>query len=182
MILPIADQPTNGAALSSDERYRYLLWRIWDPLGALATWVMLNPSTADASIDDQTIRKVLAFSKREVFGGIMVVNLFALRATDPAELSEDAAPIGPENDEYLRWAVKAPIIGRTIVAWGADRMVSYRRRDVEIHASIAAWRGIPRCLGHTKPKNDHGTKVQQPKHPLFLKGDTPLVDYRRYLL
>ena len=72
-----------AAILSDDGRYRYLLERQWDERPRMA-WCMLNPSTADANIDDQTIKRCIGFAKREGFGGIIVVNLMAFRATSPA--------------------------------------------------------------------------------------------------
>jgi hypothetical protein len=74
-----------GALLSEDGRYRYRLWRLWDDLAPVMVWVMLNPSTADADLDDPTIRKCIGFAKANRHGGIIVVNLFAWRATDPKE-------------------------------------------------------------------------------------------------
>ena len=77
-------------------RYRYQLWRRWGT-GHLCVWVMLNPSTADATTDDATIRKCMGFAKRWGFAGIEVVNLYALRSTDPRAMLGNAARIGEHN-------------------------------------------------------------------------------------
>lgn len=75
-----------GAVISDDGRYRYRLWRTWAPELPRMAWIMLNPSTADAEVDDPTIRRCVGFAKREGCGGIEVVNLYAYRSTDPSVL------------------------------------------------------------------------------------------------
>src|SRR4051812_17109287 len=107
-----------GALLSDDGLYRYRLWRIWEELAPVMVWVMLNPSTADADVDDPSIRKCVGFAKANGCGGIIVVNLFAWRATDPKELRAVADPVGPENDAHIRWAVKAPLLATVVAGWG----------------------------------------------------------------
>src|SRR5262245_45087455 len=105
------------AVISDCGRYRYLLRRTWHHLWPRALFIMLNPSTADAEIDDPTIRSCIRLSKAEQYGSIEVVNLFALRATDPAALEGADDPIGPGNDDAIGRA-----IGRcdlAICAWGA---------------------------------------------------------------
>lgn len=101
-----------GADVSADGLHRYSLWRHWDPSKKRrATWVMLNPSTADAMQDDPTIRKCIGFTKRLTgdFGGIVVVNLFAYRATEPRELvmarNAGADIVGVRNDSEIRRVV-----------------------------------------------------------------------------
>ena len=74
------------AVIDKTEKYRYSLLREWDDTRHKCLFIMLNPSTADASRDDPTIRRCIAFAKREGCGGLHVVNLFAYRATDPVEL------------------------------------------------------------------------------------------------
>ena len=96
-----------GATFSRDRRYRYRLWRRWDRSRAVVAFVMLNPSTADAMHDDPTIRRCVGFARAWGFGGVDVVNLFALRATDTRALRKAADPIGPANDRHLRRAVRS---------------------------------------------------------------------------
>ena len=60
--------------------YRYLLWREWNAKLPRLLWILLNPSTADERVDDPTLRRVLGFSRSYGFGGLEVVNLFALRS------------------------------------------------------------------------------------------------------
>src|SRR5438105_250311 len=80
-------QRAGSAWFSPDKQYRYLLTRSWDHIPQAMTWIMLNPSTADAFRDDPTIRRCISFARREGCGSIRVVNLFALRATDPRDLT-----------------------------------------------------------------------------------------------
>lgn len=147
-----------GAVISDDGRYRYSLWRIWrDDLQPIL-WVGLNPSTADATTDDATIRRMRNFSANWGFGGILVGNLFALRSTDPGGLHEVEDPFGPENDAYLeRMGQKANMI---VCCWGAFSLAKganfYMRAlfpDRRLH-----------CLGLTASG--------QPKHPVRLANST----------
>jgi len=149
------------AILSEDGAYRYMLTRTWNSIRPADVWVMLNPSIADATIDDPTIRRCIGFSKGWGAGGITVVNLFALRATNPKELLKATDPIGPENDRYLRQAFDAARIagGRVVAGWGAHGMAERRAQQVRALTS-----GMIECVGVT------GSGA--PKHPLYVKGDT----------
>lgn len=148
-----------SATMSADGVYRYELCRTWDAGLPPLWWIMLNPSTADALTDDPTIRRCREFAKRELHGGIVVVNLFALRATDPAELRRHADPVGLDAERFY----PGPDV-RVAAAWGAHGSLHGRDRYV---ASLLAERGVPlRCLG--------ATKSGAPLHPLRVAGDTPL--------
>jgi hypothetical protein len=137
------------AIISPDGVYRYRLTRVWDTRRPVLVWVMLNPSTADATTDDPTVRRCTAFARAWGYGGIEVVNLFALRATSPAELRTHADPAGPLCDAYLACAVVSP--GAVVVlAWGANAdhpPVRGRARDVL--AMLQRRRVDVRCLGVT---------------------------------
>jgi hypothetical protein len=155
------DLPTTYARISDDGLYRYTLGRRWAPLGgpAAAVFVMLNPSTADAERDDNTIVRCRNFAKDLGCGGLHVVNLYAYRATKPADLWRAADPIGPENDEVLR-ATFLTAHGEgspVIAAWGANAKAD-REAFVSVLARAA---GVTlTALGVTK---DHA-----PRHPLYL--------------
>jgi hypothetical protein len=155
----------SGATLSPCGKYRYRLWRIWDDHSTVAVWVMLNPSTADADVDDPTIRRCLGFSRAWGYGGIIVVNLFAWRATDQSELDWVDDPVGPENDAHITACVGGPVLASVIAAWG-KQPVSRRRRATEVLTLIRSKRGNPGCLG----VNTDGS----PKHPLYLAATTTL--------
>lgn len=144
--------------------WRYNLVRCWDPSLPRVSWIMLNPSTATAEADDPTIRRCVDFAGSWGYGGIVVTNLFALRATDPKELTKHADPIGPENDEHL--VRESEYAGVTVCAWGAHPMAV--RRAHEVLSSLYAAGRTPMCLGPTKSG--------QPRHPLYVKASQPLVE------
>lgn len=120
-----------GAVISPDGVYRYALWRAWGA-GRPATFIMLNPSTADAEQDDPTIRRCIGYAKAWGCGGLLVLNLFALRATDPAELHRHPDPVGPDNDDRLCTFLKNTYRPGDIVvaAWGTSGCIRSRGREV----------------------------------------------------
>ncbi len=150
------------AVVSDCQQYRYSLGRRWSD-GTTCLFVMLNPSTADATVDDPTIRRCIGFARREGCGALEVVNLYALRATDPKELQRHAAPRGPQSDQYVARAI-AHCDGPIICAWGADPAARSVQGDM-IGLIQRAGR-IPMCLGTTK--------AGMPRHPLYLPKDAPL--------
>src|SRR4051812_49823510 len=95
--LPLED----NAVISACGAYRYVLTRQVGGGVRRATFIMLNPSTADASNDDPTIRRCIGFAQRWGCGQLAVLNLFAYRATDPADLKRASEPVGPENREWF---------------------------------------------------------------------------------
>jgi hypothetical protein len=113
------------AVISECGTYRYLLRRTWDAKLPRALIVMLNPSTADAEIDDATIRSCIRLCKALGYGSFEVVNLFALRATDPDELAKAADPVGPGNDSSIERAIGRCDIA--VCAWGAHPMAENER-------------------------------------------------------
>lgn len=144
----------SGATISECGLYRYRLWRSWGP-GDRVLFVMLNPSTADATADDPTIRKCVAFAKMWGFGGMDVANIFALRSTDPKALYSAPDPVGPLNDTALR--ILARICPRIVCAWGNHGALHGRGRKVA--AMLAEEGATPLCFRLTKPG--------QPEHPLY---------------
>ena len=147
-----------SAVISDDGMYRYRLERRWAP-GSTVTWVMLNPSTADAEVDDPTLRRISGFSRRMGFGRLIVVNLYAYRATEPRDLWRATDPVGPENDWYLFDAMTGHVV---VVAWGAHAHPDRIARFLEIHRSAP---GAGRL--HALALTGSG----QPRHPLYLRGD-----------
>jgi len=157
--------PARGAVLSSDGVYRYRLWRRWDPSVPSMIFVMLNPSTADAEADDPTIRRCVGFARREHCGGIEVVNLFALRATDPVALHHHPDPEGPENAQAWRAAWDEHPGATVVAAWGAKSLRKLPDRKASIYALTRIERRGWQCLGKSK--------AGFPRHPLFVPGDQP---------
>lgn len=148
--------PMFRSAQFSDCRfYRYRLDRRWADGRAMA-FIMLNPSTADADKDDPTIRRCIGFSKREGCGALIVGNIYAFRATKPADLWKAAFPVGPDNHRALSEIADAADI--IVCAWG----------DQGTGPTPDALRGHDLwCLGRTK--NNYA-----PRHPLHVKADRPL--------
>jgi len=154
----------SGAVFSRCRRYRYLLWRSFDALAERGSCciIMLNPSVADESVNDPTSRRCIGFAAGRGFSQLVVVNLFALRATDPRVLCRHPRPVGPANDAaIIEAAVSAELV---VCAWGAhgvhrdrDRIVTdlLRRAAIPLHRFGA-------------------TKAGQPLHPLYLpSGSIP---------
>ncbi len=146
-----------------DGDYRYHLTRRWGPKIDTVVWVMLNPSTADADVDDPTIRRCISFSAELGADSLRVVNLYAYRATDPKHLLAVEDPVGPMNNTVIREtllaarAMRSPVIG----AWG----VNARADRVSEFVTIADECRVPlHCLGITKSG--------MPRHPLYVLGST----------
>jgi hypothetical protein len=155
------DYITSDAYVSEDEKFRYFLYRRWGKSDKFCLWVMLNPSTADANMDDPTIRKCVGFSDRWGYESLVVVNLFAFRATSPNDLRAAGYLVGEENDDIVgRLAAKAALV---VAAWGAN---APRDRDASMRGLLGQF-GSVRCLGCTKDSI--------PRHPLMLSYSTDLV-------
>lgn len=152
-----------SAVLSQDRRHRYKLARRWAS-GPTAGFIMLNPSTADESKDDPTIRRCISFAKREGCGALIVVNLFSFRATSPKDLwaqrhqDRNDADSARHFHEALE-KVDGPLIG----AWGAAAIT--RAPDICREVTTRYWERL-QYLGLTIGG--------QPMHPLYIKGDAPL--------
>ena len=143
-----------SAVFSRCGRYRYVLRRQWDSWKGVVMFVGLNPSTADAEKDDPTIRRCVRFARDLGFGSVIVVNLFAYRATRPGVLRDVRDPVGRLNDRWIeRCRKEADLV---IAAWGVHG--SWRGRDRAVMSRL----GEMICLGHTK--------AGQPRHPLYLRA------------
>ncbi len=165
----LQDLPDAGstATFSDCGLYRYTLTRIWNPDGPIWVFLMLNPSTADQFVNDPTIARCQARAYRAGAGGIIVVNLFALRSTDPRALYSAADPIGPGNDAAITEAcLKAE---RVICAWGKHG--SFRDRQREVRELLERIGVQPYVL----VLNQDGS----PKHPLYVSNTTTPVPWGR---
>lgn len=160
---------SRGAILSDDGKYRYVLHRQWGKCGPLLALIGLNPSTADHVQDDPTMRREIDFARREGYGGLVKLNLFAFRATQPADMMTSDDPVGPQNDYWLRRELFNA--DTCWVVWGVNG--TFQRRDAAVRAIIYdSWNRHEmnvECFGVTKGG--------QPKHPLYLSKETPLVSY-----
>ncbi|WP_168123973.1 DUF1643 domain-containing protein [Paenibacillus sp. HB172176] len=149
------------AVIDSTGKYRYSLVRHWDSQKPKALFIMLNPSTADADIDDPTIRRCIGFAKSWGCGALEVVNLFAYRATNPDELRMCDDPIGRENDMHIRRA--ALRADKIILAWGTKGGLLGRNGKVMELLQSFAW---VYCLDRSKDGH--------PKHPLYIPANCEL--------
>lgn len=148
------------AVISPCEKYRYKLTRKWAD-GPEVLFVMLNPSTADASQDDPTIKRCISFAKDWGFGSLAVANLFAYRTPSPDQLISSEEPIGAENDRWLHGtSVGADL---TIAAWGNHGQ--FRGRGREVAATLI------------RPHYLRLTKLGEPSHPLYLRKDSQPVPW-----
>ena len=152
--------PEPRAVFSQDRRYRYVLRRVTGFGSLTCLFICLNPSTADEHIDDPTVRRCIGFAKRWGFGNLVVCNLFAYRATSPADMKAQADPVGPENDAMI--LVQAQSANRVICAWGNDGL--YHARWLHVVGPLFDKSVELHHLGQTL--------AGQPKHPLYLKADT----------
>lgn len=150
-----------GAIISECNKYRYKLWRIWDSEKPLVMFLMLNPSTADANSNDPTIRRCINFAKFWGYGGIVVCNLFAYRATNPKDLLKISNPIGDLNVVYIKECIE--LCERVICAWGNASIVKKMAYMSVFFNSITFGRDKLCFIDRSK----NGT----PKHPLYLKSD-----------
>jgi hypothetical protein len=162
---PVADrEPLSteaSAVFSSCRTWRYELRRRWED-GPLVAFIGLNPSTADETQDDPTIRRCIGFAKRWGYGGLIMANLFAFRATDPRDMRAAAsAAVGPLNDAHLEAVYWASAM--IVAAWGVGG--SFRNRDGEVSRLL----GTMMALGFTKGGH--------PRHPLYVRADAPLVEF-----
>ena len=172
-----------GAAFSSCGKYRYLLWREWAGTRTSKNWqtfaedptyygeakslvfAMLNPSTADGNDDDPTIRPCVRLASYHGYLRIEVVNLFAYRATDPRALlalTHNDDPVGVDNQRY--WQERNDDF--VVCAWGNHG--TYLDQDQTALGWVYTTSKL-RCLGLNKSR--------APKHPLFVRKDTPLLPY-----
>lgn len=143
-----------GAVLSDDGMYRYSLARNWDAGALPLTFIMLNPSTADAYVDDPTIRRCIGFARDHAFGGIHVINLYAFRATKPADMFRAIDPVGPDNDQFFDIDPR----GTVVAAWGVNARADRVRQVMRLLEGRNVF-----CLGKTKDGH--------PRHPLYVRAD-----------
>lgn len=160
---------SSGALFDMTGQYRYTLWRAWSSDSPCIVFIMLNPNAADAQRDDPTIRRSIGFARAWGFGSLEVVNLFAYRTPDPRVLSRIADPVGEDNDHFLiQAAARAHYI---IAAWGTRGALLNRDRAV---FRLLFEQDRLYCLGMTKDG--------YPRHPLYVRGDAPLLPFEKLVL
>lgn len=153
-----------GAVISEDGLYRYTLTRDIDAPGkGTVTFVMLNPSTADAEKDDPTIRRCMGFARKWYYAQLKVVNLYAFRATNPRDLWLADDPVGPDNDHHISLVFGGSDL--IIAAWG----VSPQPKRLAQFARFDSWRNF-HALGLTNGGF--------PRHPLYVRKDVEPMPFR----
>jgi len=152
---------TNNAIFSDDRKYRYVLSRVWDDSKPAVLLIGLNPSTADETKNDPTIRRCIGFAQKWGFGSLYVCNLFAYRATYPQDLFKQEDPVGSENDEWIKKIQNE--VDLVVLAYGNHG--HYKSRHLEILRII----NNPHCI--------NTSKSAMPMHPLYLKYTENPVPY-----
>lgn len=153
-----------GADISECGVYRYRLWRRWGD-GPSMTFIGVNPSTADAETDDQTIKKCIGFAKRHGCEAIQMLNLFAFRNRDTGEMKKARDPVGPRNDAVL--LEHATTAKTVVVCWGGDGR--HRGRDRQVVEMLVAAGVELTCFGFTQSGH--------PRHPVMLPYSAVLTSY-----
>ena len=155
--------PLHGADFSNDRKYRYSLWRIWDETKPLVMFVGLNPSTANETEVDATIRSVIRIARHNGYGGFYMMNCWAYVATKPENLKFNPMSSEWNNNMLTVIAAKCKDV---VFAWGAFKIVKELGRDVEMKAMFPQ----AKCLQILKDGS--------PKHPLYCKSDTKFIKYK----
>jgi hypothetical protein len=155
----IADN-RSGAKFSECRKYRYELWRIWDDTKPVVMFIGLNPSTANESKDDPTIRRVKEMARVWGYGGVYMMNLFAWVTPYPEELHASPDPIG-KNDWYL--VQRAYLVDKIIFAWGNFKEAEARGKQIA--------QMFPNGFAL------HINKNGSPKHPLYVKSNIVPLPY-----
>lgn len=159
--------PIHSTVFSPDRRYRYWLEAKLSDADGVCMFLMLNPSTADEMKSDPTVTRAKGFAQSWGYGTLWVCNIFALRATDPGVLRKDPEPIGADNDEHILHSARRS--DEVVCAWGNHGEHLDRGAQVLDMLETQAPDVRLRHLGMTMRN--------QPRHPLYLRADTPLSDF-----
>ncbi len=151
----------------SNRRFRYALWRFWQPSGDKLLFIGLNPSTATNITDDPTIRRLIGFAKSWGFGGLFAGNLFSLVAADPANLWFTSSPEQPDGPNDIAIKRMRELSTKVMVGWGNEGR-NAGARPGEVLALI----GQPVFCIKT-------TKAGEPGHPLYMPLSSQLIPYVR---
>ena len=141
------------AVVSDNQLYRYQLSRIWDSSLPMVMFICLNPSTADHNDDDPTILKCIKYAQDWGYGGLLMGNLFAYRATEPLDMKRADDPIGPLNNHHLK--LMSQQVDKIVCGWGNHGV--YLSRDEEVKSMFDNLYAL------------RINKTGSPAHPLYLK-------------
>lgn len=155
------EEEYNGAKFSDDRKHRLALWRIWDISKPMVMFIGLNPSKADEGEDDNTIKKLKKITKYNNFGGFYMMNLFTFISTDPG-LLEVKGKYANHHDPLFDLKSIAEACDVIIFAWGNFKVFG---RDEEVKKMFPVAKAL------------HINKNGSPKHPLYCRDDSKLIDY-----
>jgi hypothetical protein len=163
-MIPIQPDITDSQCIwaGNKKQYRYVLKRTWDKTKPKIVFIGLNPSTADEKIDDNTVRKCITIARREGFGKMTMLNIYAYRSTDPTVLKKHFNPIGELNDKHIYEECAAA--SKVVVAWGSHASDDRHETLTKMLEGLTLW-----CFA----KNKDG----KPKHPLYISNKAPLILY-----
>lgn len=150
----------NGAKFSDCGKYRYVLWRNWDNSKPKVMFIGLNPSTANETYNDPTIRRVIGFAKSWGFGGMAMLNLFAIVSPDPKVLATSQDPVG-DNDGYLE--TFGTVADTIVFAWGSFREAKDR--------AVVVSKMFPNAICLKK------SAAGNPWHPLYVPANVEPIYY-----
>ena len=148
-----------ASQLSPCRTYRYRLDRTWDRAKPSVLFVLFNPSTADESLDDPTLRRCIGFAQKWGYGGLCVINLYSLRTPNPKELLAHPAPKGPAQMRFFQEALEEH--QDVVCAWGLQG------GPISHHFSPGTHR-----IFHLGLNRDGS-----PKHPLYLPASSDLLSW-----
>lgn len=155
------DGTCNTAIYSVCERYRYVLSRIWAQDKPPLVMLMLNPSTATELKNDPTIARCEKRAHMWGYGGLIILNIFAYRATDPKDMKAQADPNGAYNDYYIKDTLRKAKTDTIVCGWGTHGTLNDREAQIF---------EIFKALGHT-PRALKWTNKGHPQHPLYISYD-----------
>ena len=164
-VIHAAEDFERTAIFDQTGQYRYRLGRRWQSKGATVTFIMLNPSTADAAQDDPTLRACIQFAQRWNYSALSVVNLFGYRTPYPRVLKLAAEPVGVENDAHVMRAVDEA--ETVVLGWG--NFGGLLGRDRAILSLLAPYKHKLHYL--QRNKSGH------PRHPLYIKRTSTMQPY-----
>jgi len=157
-----------GAEFSEDRKYRYNLWRIWDESKPYVMFIGLNPSTANETEPDPTIKSVIRIATNNGYGGVFMMNCFPLVSSDPIALYEFYAT-EIFHSHFLTNNVRLKQVSErcesVVAAWGNFDIVKDTERDKQLMDMF------PDMMALKINKNG------SPKHPLYCKSDSKLIDF-----
>lgn len=156
----------SGAEFSTCRKYRYALWRIWDKGKPFVMFIGLNPSTANENDSDNTITKVKKIAMHNGYGAVYMMNCFPYVSTDPAQMVL-CQPKTLEWNINSIWLLEVSKVCKDVVfAWGAFPIVSEMGRDKDMINTFP------------KAKALFINKNGSPKHPLYCKDESRLIDFK----